>query len=68
MSTTQQSLAIAREIKDRNGEGISLNNLGYALYKSGNLPAAEKTLYEGIKVLESLRDKKLNDTNKVSIF
>ncbi|WP_427158656.1 tetratricopeptide repeat protein [Aliinostoc sp. HNIBRCY26] len=64
----QQHLAIAREIKDRLGEGLSLNNLGYALYKSGNLAAAEKTLYEGIKVYESLRDKKLADTNKVSIF
>ncbi len=64
----QQSLKIAREIKDRLGEGISLNNLGDTFYKSGNLFAAEKTLYEGIKVYESLRDKKLDDTNKVSIF
>ncbi|MBD2457589.1 CHAT domain-containing protein [Nostoc sp. FACHB-87] len=73
----QQSLAIAREIKDRLGEGQSLNNLGVAFYKSGNLHAAEKTLDEGIKVWEalrdkklweSLRDKKLADTNKVSIF
>ncbi|ALF54491.1 Fis family transcriptional regulator [Nostoc piscinale CENA21] len=64
----QQLLAIAREIKDRLGEGISLNNLGLACYKSGNLSAAEKTLYDGIKVWESLRDKKLPDTNKVSLF
>ncbi|MDZ7961815.1 MAG: CHAT domain-containing tetratricopeptide repeat protein [Aulosira sp. DedQUE10] len=64
----QQSLAIAREIKDRKGEGLGLNNLGFALYKSSNLRAAEKTLYEGIKVYESLRDQKLDDTNKVSIF
>ncbi|MBW4475404.1 MAG: CHAT domain-containing protein [Tolypothrix brevis GSE-NOS-MK-07-07A] len=64
----QQSLEIAREIKSRFGEGVSLNNLGLAFYKSGNLSAAEKKLYEGIKVYESLRDKKLNDTNKVSIF
>ncbi|BAY60625.1 TPR repeat-containing protein [Calothrix brevissima NIES-22] len=64
----QQSLAIAREIKDRNGEAQSLNNLGLAFYKQGNLPTAEKTLYEGIQVWESLRDKKLADTNKVSFF
>ncbi|QIR40812.1 tetratricopeptide repeat protein [Tolypothrix sp. PCC 7910] len=64
----QQSLAIAKEIKDRLGEGQSLNNLGLAFYKQGNLSAAEKTLYEGIKVKESLRDKKLADTNKVSFF
>ncbi|BAY66438.1 TPR repeat-containing protein [Calothrix brevissima NIES-22] len=62
------SLAIAREIKDRKGEGESLNNLGVAFYKQGNLSAAEKTLYEGIKVYEFLRDKNLADTNKVSLF
>ncbi|WP_306415015.1 MULTISPECIES: CHAT domain-containing protein [unclassified Calothrix] len=64
----QQHLAIAKEIQDRLGEGQSLNNLGYIFYKQGNLAAAEKTLYEGIKVYESLRDKKLADTNKVSLF
>ncbi|MBD2168987.1 tetratricopeptide repeat protein [Calothrix membranacea FACHB-236] len=64
----QQHLAITKEIKDRLSEGQSLNNLGYAFYKQGNLSAAEKTLYEGIKVRESLRDKKLADTNKVLFF
>ncbi|WP_332947630.1 MULTISPECIES: CHAT domain-containing protein [unclassified Microcoleus] len=63
----QQSLAIAREIKDRQSEGRALNNLGLALYISGNLPAAEKTLLDSIKVLESLRAG-LDDANKVSIF
>ncbi|MBD2201210.1 CHAT domain-containing protein [Calothrix sp. FACHB-1219] len=62
------SLAIAREIKNRLEEGNSLNNLGYAFYKQGNLSAAEKTLYDGIKVRESLRDQKLADTNKVLFF
>ncbi|MBW4666431.1 MAG: tetratricopeptide repeat protein [Cyanomargarita calcarea GSE-NOS-MK-12-04C] len=63
----QQWLAIARQIKDRESEGAALNNLGYALYKKGNLALAEKTLLEGITVLESLRGK-LEDINKVSIF
>ncbi|MEG4212146.1 tetratricopeptide repeat protein [Microcoleus sp. S13_B4] len=63
----QQQLAIAREIKDRPSEGIALNNLGFALSKSGNLPAAEKTLLDSIKVSESLRAG-LDDANKVSIF
>ncbi|MEG3912464.1 CHAT domain-containing protein, partial [Microcoleus sp. w2-18bC1] len=63
----QQSLAIAREIKDRPSEGIALGNLGLALYKSGNLPAAETTLLDSIKVSESLRAG-LDDANKVSIF
>ncbi|BAY23825.1 TPR repeat-containing protein [Calothrix sp. NIES-2100] len=64
----QQSLAIAQQIKDPLGEGKSLNNLGLAFYKQGNKTAAEKTLYAGIKVKESLRDQKLVDNNKVSFF
>ena len=63
----QQQLAIVREIKDRQSEGGVLNNLGLALSNSGNLPAAEKTLLDSIKVLESLRAG-LDDANKVSIF
>jgi CHAT domain-containing protein/tetratricopeptide (TPR) repeat protein len=63
----QQSLAIAREIKDRQSEGTALNNLGATLSAAGNLPAAEKTLLDSIKVLESLRAG-LDDANKVSIF
>ena len=63
----EQYLAIAREIKDRDSEGTALNNLGLAFYKSAKLSAAETTLFEGIKVLESLRGE-LNDANKVSIF
>ncbi len=63
----QQFLAIAREIKDRPSERVALNNLGFALSKSGNLPAAEKTLLDSIKVSESLRTG-LDDANKVSIF
>src|SRR6476469_7039275 len=63
----QQSLASAREIKHRQNEGTALNNLGLALAHSGNLPAAEKTLLDSIKVSESLRAG-LDDANKVSIF
>ncbi|MEG3904999.1 CHAT domain-containing protein [Microcoleus sp. B4-C5] len=63
----QQLLAIAREIKHRQSEGAALNNLALALAKSGNLPAAEKTLLDSIKVSESLRAG-LEDANKVSIF
>ncbi|MEG4458491.1 CHAT domain-containing tetratricopeptide repeat protein [Microcoleus sp. N9_A1] len=63
----QQSLAIAREIKDRQSEEAALGKLGFALASSGNLPAAEKTLFDSIKVSESLRAG-LDDANKVSIF
>ncbi|MBD2774850.1 CHAT domain-containing protein [Iningainema tapete] len=63
----QQVLVIAREIKDRQSEWLALNNLGLAFYKKGNLASAEKTLFKGITVVESLRGG-LDDTNKVSIF
>ncbi|MBD2356679.1 CHAT domain-containing protein [Tolypothrix sp. FACHB-123] len=64
----KQSLAIDREIKDRVSEGISLHNLGISFQKQGNLSAAEKTLYEGIHIWESLRDKELPDEDKISLF
>ncbi len=63
----QAYLAISREIKDRQGEGEALGNLGTALLQSGNLLEAQKTLYEGIKVWESLRGG-LSDNYKVSIL
>jgi CHAT domain-containing protein/Flp pilus assembly protein TadD len=66
---SQQCLTIAREIGDRNSEGAALSYLGEALYNSGNLAQAEKTLFQGIEVLESLRERLGNDdVNKVSIF
>ncbi|MEG4574763.1 CHAT domain-containing protein [Microcoleus sp. N3A4] len=63
----KQHLAIAREIKDREGERIALANLGFALYREGNFSAAEKPLLDSIKVSESLRAR-LDNANKVSIF
>jgi len=63
----QQSLKIAREINNRLGEGYSLGNLGLTLYKQGNLKLAESTLFDSIKVLESLRGRELKDNEKVSI-
>ena len=66
---TQQSLAIAREIKYRQGEGLALNNLGAMLLKAGNPTEAEKMLFDGIQVWESMRQMLgSNDANKVSIF
>jgi hypothetical protein len=46
---TQQSLAIAREIKDRRREGTALNNLGAAFLRAGNPTEAEKMLMNGFK-------------------
>jgi len=66
---TQQSLAIAREIQNRQGQGLTLNNLGVSFLKAGNLTEAEKMLFDGIQVWESMRQMLgSNDANKVSIF
>ncbi|WP_371418277.1 tetratricopeptide repeat protein [Anabaena sp. UHCC 0253] len=40
MDYHQQSLAIAREIKDRLGESQSLGNLGIAYHRLGDYPTA----------------------------
>lgn len=69
----QQSLKISQKIDDRVGEGAALNNLGLNYYKQGNLKLAESILFEGVRVLESLRGQKLNgqklnDSDKVSLF
>ncbi|MBW4691575.1 MAG: CHAT domain-containing protein [Lyngbya sp. HA4199-MV5] len=65
----QQQLAIARAIKARPSEGAALNNLGYALLRSGNLAEAERTLFAGIQLWESLRaGLGSDDISKVSLF
>lgn len=65
----QQQLAIARTIKARQSEGAALNNLGYALLRSGNLEEAERTLFDGIQLWESLRaGLGGDDISKVSLF
>lgn len=65
----QQVLEIARQEQYRQGEWVTLNNLGAVLYQSGDYPTAETTLYEAIKVGESLRvSLGTRDTDKVSFF
>jgi CHAT domain-containing protein/tetratricopeptide (TPR) repeat protein len=65
----QQQLAIARTIKARQSEAAALNNLGYALLRSGDLAEAERTLFAGIQLWESLRaGLGSDDMSKVSLF
>jgi CHAT domain-containing protein len=64
----QQSLKIFREMKYRRGEGGALTMLGYTLYKQGNFKLAETTLYDAIKLLESLRGNELKDMARVRMF
>lgn len=65
----QQSLKLVREIGDRRIEGRVLNHQGRVQFVTGNLPEAEKTLFAGIQVWESIRaGLGNNDLNKISIF
>lgn len=64
----QQFLTIAQKIKDRHSEGIGFSNLGIAFYKASKFILSEQNLFQGLKVWETLRNQKLNDTNKVSFF
>ncbi|MDZ8263442.1 CHAT domain-containing tetratricopeptide repeat protein [Nostoc sp. ChiQUE01b] len=64
----QQSLLITEETNDLSRKGKILNNLGHIFYKQGNLALAERTLIESLKVKESIRDSKLGDNQKVSLY
>ncbi|AFZ24188.1 hypothetical protein Cylst_1940 [Cylindrospermum stagnale PCC 7417] len=51
----QQQLTTAKAAKDTFAEGTALNNLAFALFKSGKTADAETTLNENIKVWQNLR-------------
>lgn len=67
--SNKQALAIYQDIGDRTGVGRSLKNLGFVLYKNGQLKEAERTLYDCVKVWESLpKSIDINDVSKTSIL
>jgi hypothetical protein len=59
---------MAREIGYRQGEAISLGNLGAALLKTSQLAEAETALRDSIKIFETLRSELVNNDHKASIF
>lgn len=63
----QQGLDMAKKLGNLKLEGITSSNLGYTLWRSGNLAAAEKQLRDALNALESLR-LNLDDPDKVSII
>ena len=64
-----QHLAIAREVGDRVGEGNAGNNLGVALEKNINLPAAARALVQGLAAFQRVeRDLGAHDERRVSLF
>ncbi|NJN22740.1 MAG: tetratricopeptide repeat protein, partial [Leptolyngbya sp. RL_3_1] len=62
----EQRIAIAREIGDRAGEALTLNNQGAVLIDIGRLPAAELALRHSIEIYESLRTD-LTDDQLISL-
>ena len=63
-----QCLAIAKEVGDRAGEGDSGNNLGLALEKNGDLPAAARAFVQGLASKQRVeRDVGAHD-RRVSLF
>jgi CHAT domain-containing protein/predicted negative regulator of RcsB-dependent stress response len=64
----QQALAIRKAIGDKPGEGQTLSNIGFCYNALEKYANAEKTLFDAIQVLESLRSSGLTDDQKVSIF
>ena len=70
ISYLSQALKVVRELKDQRSEGFTLQNLAVALIYSGDAKAGEKTLFDSLTVLETIRQTGVgnNDTNKVSIF
>lgn len=63
----RQSLAIARELRNRTAEGIALNNLGAVLFKSGKLADAEKNLLAAVEIKESRLQGAAEDLEKVFV-
>jgi tetratricopeptide (TPR) repeat protein len=53
----QQSLAIKREIGDRNGEATSLNNLGGAYFQLGQYPKAIEFYQQSLAIKREIGDR-----------
>ena len=64
----QQSLATAREIGDRLGEWLSLNDLGKVFLKTNQLVDAEEKLRAALEICETLRSGLVNSDHQVSLF
>ena len=54
----EESLAIFRELGNRQGAGWSLNGLGRVAYEQGDSQEARALYEEGIRILKELGDKR----------
>jgi CHAT domain-containing protein len=54
---SQQQLAIAREIKDRNREGVALGNLGLAYLDLGNSAKAIEYAQQSLAIAREIKDR-----------
>ena len=53
----QESLPIFREIKDRNGEAIVLNNLDYAYYSLGQYERAINFYQQSLPIFREIKNR-----------
>ncbi|MGJ5675312.1 MAG: tetratricopeptide repeat protein [Nostochopsis sp.] len=58
LQSWEQALQIYREIKDREGEGAALGNLGNAYGALGNYPKAIEYHQQGLKLAREIKDRK----------
>jgi tetratricopeptide (TPR) repeat protein len=52
----RRRLAVARDLKDFQGQIYGLNNVGTVLLQSGNLPAAQTTFREALAIARSVKN------------
>ncbi|MCY7279053.1 MAG: CHAT domain-containing protein, partial [Phormidesmis sp. CAN_BIN44] len=62
-----QALPVFQTVKDREGEAIALNNLGFIKLAMHQLPQAEQSLRQAIALYETIRLNLLEE-NKISSF
>lgn len=57
----QQSLQIAREIRDRRSEGNTLNNLGAIYYRQGNYAKAIEVMEQDLAIARELKTVRVSE-------
>lgn len=67
LSFYEQALAI-EELNEPSREAVILTSIGLFLLKNNQAARAEEKLYAAAELLDSVRDSRLNDADKVALF
>lgn len=68
LKSHQQALVIARAVGNRETESTTLSNIGELFFTTNQFADAEKSLFAALAVVQSLRDSKLSDTDRITLF